>query len=188
MIITCTAVLFCTCASAQMPDSATQMKNWIDYMTPGKEHKMMSSWSGTWNASVTMWMAPGAPPMISNGTVTNSMILGGRYQQSIHKSSFNGMPFEGVSTLAFDKAKKVFIFTWLDNMGTGIMSGQGPWDEATQSFTMTGKMVEPTTGTDMNFREVFRIIDKDHQMFDMYSAAPDGKEFKTMSVSYTRKK
>jgi Protein of unknown function (DUF1579) len=46
------------------------------------------------------------------------MILGGRYQQSTTKGSFNNMPFEGISLLGYDNAKKVFMNSWVDNMGT----------------------------------------------------------------------
>ena len=40
-----------------MPDSATMMKNWQEYMTSSDVHKMMAKWDGTWDGDVTMWMA-----------------------------------------------------------------------------------------------------------------------------------
>ena len=189
-ITICTAFLlaFAFSAHAQMADSATMMKNWMNYMTPSKEHKMMESWKGTWTGEISMWMSPGAPPTTSTGTATNTMLLGGRYQQSSYKSMFNNMPFEGMSTLAFDNAKKVFISTWIDNMGTGIMIGEGPWDEATKTITLKGNMVDPTTGNNVAFREAYKIIDNDHQMMEMFVSGPDGNEMKTMEVKYTRKK
>jgi hypothetical protein len=88
------------------PDSATMMKNWQEYMEPGNEHKMMASWNGTWNTEMTMWMAPDAAPAKSAGTTINKMVLGGRYQQATHKGTWGGMPLEGISTLAYDNAKK----------------------------------------------------------------------------------
>jgi hypothetical protein len=169
-------------------DSATMMKNWQVYMTPGKEHQMMASWNGSWTGEVTMWMTPGAPPTQSKVITTNKMILGGRYQQATHKGSFSGMPFEGVSTLAFDNAKKVFISTWVDNMGTGIMVGEGPWDEVTKSITIKGQMVDPSNGKLVGFREIFKQIDKDYQVMDMYGQGPDGTEYKSMEIKYTRNK
>ena len=171
------------------PDSATMMKNWEAYMTPGKEHQMLAESNGTWTGEVSMWMSPDAPPSKSTSTCTNSMILGGRYQQSVHKGNFGGMPFEGRSTLAFDNAKKVYISTWIDNMGTGVMIGEGPWNEATKTVHLKGKMIDPSTGKECEFREVFKIIDKDNQVMEMYG--PDmatGKEFKTMEIKFTRKK
>jgi hypothetical protein len=124
----------------QRPDSATSMKNWMNYMTPGKEHEMLASSNGTWVSDVTIWMEPDKPPMKSTSTATNKMVLGNRYQQSIHKGDMMGMPFEGISTVGYDNHKKVFIMSWIDNMGTGVMNGEGPWDEATKSITFKGKM------------------------------------------------
>ena len=172
------------------PDQATMMKNWEAYMTPGKEHKMMAEWNGKWDGEVTMWMdpSPDAKPTVSTMTAENKMIMGGRYQQSVNKGTFDNMPFEGISTLAFDNAKKVFISTWVDNMGTGIMSLQGTWDEATKTATMKGKCVDPMTGSEKDIRETFTVVDKDHQIMTMYEAGPDGKERKTMQIHYTRKK
>lgn len=57
------------------------------------------------------------------------MILGGRYQQSMHTGSFNGMPFEGISLVGYDNTKKVFMSSWADNMGTGSMYMEGTWDQ-----------------------------------------------------------
>ena len=62
--------------------SESEMKAWTDYMTPGDMHKMLEKSNGTWNTKVTMWMAPGAEPMMSEGTTINEMIMGGRYQKS----------------------------------------------------------------------------------------------------------
>ena len=179
------AVFFATKASAQF-DSAETAK-WMKYMTPGKEHQWLAESNGTWTGDITMWFSPGAEPMKSTGTTTNTMILGGRYQQSIHKGDMMGMPFEGQSTLAFDNVKKVFILTWIDNMGTGLMVSQGPWDAASKSITFTGKMVDPATRKDVEFREIFKPIDNNYQVMEMYAAGPDGKEFKTMEIKYTRK-
>lgn len=175
-------------ATPPMPDSATMMKNWQAYMTPGQPHQMIASWNGTWNGDVSMWMAPGAPPSKSTSTTINKMALGGRYQISEHKGSFDGKPFEGMSTLAYDNAKKMFISTWIDNMGTGIMVVQGPWNEATKSMDLKGKMTDPNTGNDIDVRETFKVVDDNTQVMEMYCSGADGKEFKTMEIKYTRKK
>src|SRR5687768_15230920 len=79
-------------------DSATQMKNWQEYMTPGPMHPMMATWNGTWEGDVTFWM-PGAPEQKSKSTTENKMIMNGLYQESIHTGDMMGMPFNGRSTL-----------------------------------------------------------------------------------------
>jgi len=179
-----------TTANEAMPDSAMMMKNWQAYMTPGDVHKMMSSWNGTWTGDVTMWHEPGMPPEKSKSTSQNKMVMGGRYQVSNHTGNMMGQPFEGISTLAYDNAKKVFINTWIDNMGSGMMVMEGPWDEASKTITLKGKVVDPVAGNgkQMEMRETFKIIDDNTQMMEMFGNGPDGKEFKMMEIKYTRKK
>jgi hypothetical protein len=149
---------------------------------------MMAKSDGTWTGEVSMWMAPGQEPSKSTSTCVNRMILGGRYQESKHSGNMMGMPFEGVSTTGYDNAKKVFVNTWIDNMGTGIMTMEGPWDEASKSVILKGKSIDPMTGKEMDLREVFTMIDDNTQLMEMYAVGPDGKEFKTMEIKFTRNK
>lgn len=165
-----------------------EMKNWMEYMTPGDIHKMIASWDGEWTGDINMWMSPDAPPSKTTGTVTNKMGLGGRYQIANYTGSFNGMPFEGMSILAYDNAKKAFESIWVDNMGTGVMHLQGKWDAATKTIILTGPMVDPMTGKEMKIKETFKIVDADTQIMSMYAPGPDGKEFKNMEITYKRKK
>ena len=174
-------------AVESMPDSATLMKNWETYMALGEAHKMMAAWNGTWTGEVTMWMTPEATPSKSTATAVNKMVLGGRYQQSSFKGNFNGMLLEGMSTLAYDNEKKLYISTWIDNMGTGVMLSQGPWDPATKSITLTGRMIDPATRKEVDFKQIFKPIDNNYQVMEMYAPGPDGQEFKTMEIKYTRK-
>ena len=181
-------LLFACFITSLQAQSQDDMKKWMDYMTPGEMHKMMASWDGTWNGEVTMWMAPGTQPSVNKSVAINKMIMGGRYQEGTTKGDFNGMPFEGKSLLAYDNAKKVFISLWIDNMGTGVMKGEGPWDPVNKSVTITGRMVDPMSGKDLDFREIFTIIDDDNQLLEMFNTGPDGKEYKSMSLKYARVK
>lgn len=171
-----------------MPDSATMMKNWQMCMTPGDMHKMMASWDGNWTTEMTMWEKPGAPPTMSTGTTVNKMVLGGRYQESHTIGTMMGMPFEGRGTLAYDNAKKIFENSWIDNMGTGVMYISGPWDATTKSCTLTGKTMDPASLTEKDFREVFKVIDDNTQLMEMYGPGYDCKEMKMMEIKFTRKK
>lgn len=169
-------------------DSATMMQKMMDYGKVGPVHEMIAKSNGTWTGEVTMWMDPKAPPQKSTATVVNKMIMGGRYQVSNASGNMMGMPFEGQGTLAYDNMKKLLISTWIDNMGTGIMKLEGPWDEATKTATLSGRCSEPVRGEDVTIRETFKMIDDNNQMMEMYGPGPDGKEMKMMEIKYTRKK
>jgi len=170
-------------------DSATATKAWIEYATPGEMHKMLAKSDGNWSGENTMWMENGGKPMISQSEVTNKMVFDGRYQVSNHKGNFMGMPFEGMSILAYDNSKKKFVSTWIDNMGTGIMNMEGDWNPSTKSIEFKGKMTDPSRpGKDCEVREVFTFVDDNTQKMEMYG--PDsktGKEFKTMEIKFTKK-
>ncbi|MDQ6756363.1 MAG: DUF1579 domain-containing protein [Bacteroidota bacterium] len=178
-----------TSSSAMTPpmDSAAMMKCWMNYMTPGDVQKMIAKSNGTWDEEVTTWMEPGKPPTTSKATAVNTMILGGRYQESHHKGSFNGMLFEGVGTLGYDNAKKVLMMTWVDNMGTGIEYLEGPWDSTSHSANLKGKTTDPMTGKDMEVRQLFTVMDDNNQKVEMY-ATHEGKEAKMMEIVLKRKK
>lgn len=166
--------------------TAEEQKAWMEYMSPGPVHKMIAKSDGDWNEEISFWMSPDAPPTKANATATNKMILGGRYQYSTVSGSMMGMPFEGVSILGYDNAKKVLQSSWIDNFGTGITNMTGTWDDATNSASFTGISVDPMTGKDINMRQTFKIIDDNNQLIEMF-ANMDGKEKKTMEIKLTRK-
>lgn len=184
--------ILCVVAFAFLSINATaqtreEMKKWMDYMTPSDVQKMMATWDGEWNETITMWMAPGAPEQKMEASCVNKMILGGRYQESKHSGNFNGMPFEGIGTLAWDNGGKYFINTWIDNMGTGVVVMEGTWDDATKTINLKGKMTDPMTGKSATIRETVKIIDENKQEVTQY-AEKDGKEFKSMQIVLTKKK
>lgn len=169
-------------------DSAAQAKAWENYMTPNDMHKQLAAFDGKWEGEQRSWMEEGgqpSPPV--KMTAEYKMVLGGRYQDGVHKGNMMGMPFEGHSWTGYDNAKKKFVSNWIDNFGTGMMYSEGDWNEATKSLEMKGKMMDPTTGKEMDVRQVTKVIDDKHQVFEMYCAGKDGKEFKTMEISMTRK-
>lgn len=166
--------------------TSDDMKAMAAYAAPGDIHKMLAKAEGTWTCAVTMWMAPGAQPMNSTTEARNEMILGGRYLQQTNTGSFMGQPFTGVSTTGYDNAKKIFINTWIDNMGTGIMYLTGTWDAASNSVTFTGNMVDPSSGKDIAVKEILKIVDDNHEEMAMYIAAGE-QEFKSMEIKMVRK-
>ena len=160
------------------------MKAWMAYMTPGPMHQMLATYVGDWKEDVTFWMAPGGPATTATAKCTNQMVMDNRYQESTHNGTMNGMPFEGRGYLGFDNAKNVFVSTWIDNMGTGIMNMEGKWDEKNRTIHFTGTGVDPKTGKNKAVREEFRLMDG-AQMLEMFMTQ-DGKEFKCMEIKYTR--
>ncbi len=175
------------CCISVIAQSQDEMKVLMAYSTPGEVHSLLAKSTGTWTGAITMWSQPGTPPINATGESKDEMILGGRYLQTKSTGNFMGMPFEGIGITGYDNAKKIFVNSWIDNMGTGIMYLEGAWDASTKSINLTGKMVDPSTGKDIPVREVMKFIDDNNKIMEMYYVMPDGKEFKSMEIKYTKK-
>lgn len=170
-------------------DSATAMKAMMEAGSPGEPHKMLAKSTGTWSADVTHWMAEGTPPQKATGKSVSTMIYGGRYQQSKFSGDMMGMPFEGLAIMGYDNTEKKYFSTWIDNMSTAMMITWGTWDDASKSITLTGTMKNPANGLECNLKEIYKIVDDNTHVMEMYG--PDlqtGKEYKMMEIKYTRKK
>ncbi|MDQ3021850.1 MAG: DUF1579 domain-containing protein [Bacteroidota bacterium] len=180
-------VLFLQSDLFSQADQQAEMQAWMEYMTPGDIHKMLATSDGEWTGQVTMWMDPNAAPTVSAGTSSSKMIMGGRYQQSTFSGNMMGMPFEGISITGYDNAKKKFVSSWIDNMGTGIMTMDGTWDEGTKTINFSGQQIDPLTGKMCDIRETFTIVDANNQVMEMFMTKDDAKEIKTMEIKFTRK-
>lgn len=176
-----------TSTPAQPIDSATMAKAWNDFKAPGEMHKWLAKSNGTWEAEVTHWMDPAAPPMKSKATVVNSMALNGLYQQSKFAGMMFDAPFEGIGTTGYDNAKKMFVSTWIDNMGSGIVYMTGSWDDAAKTLNMKGKQTDPVAGKDCDIREEYKVVDDNTHIMTMYGPGVDGKEMKMMEATFKRK-
>jgi hypothetical protein len=173
---------------AMSPEEKVMMEKWTAFMTPGAEHQLLAQRAGSWTMRVTMWAAPGAPPQVSEGTSESRMIMGGRYLEDVSSSTFNGMPFEGRGFSGYDNFRKTYFFTWIDNMGTGVMVGHGTYDSKKKAFASVSEAPDMMTGKVKKVRGVDAMIDSDHWKSEMYDKTADGKEFKMMEIDYKRKK
>jgi hypothetical protein len=171
-----------------MPDTAAVNKAWMEYATPGAMHKWMEKTNGTWEGEVSQWMAADAPPMKANATNVQSSALGGRYVTAKFTSTMMGQPFEGMSTMGYNNAKKMFVSTWVDNMGTGIVQMSGNYNEATKTLMLKGLQTDFMTGKDMDISEEMKMIDDNTYIMTMRGIGPDGKDMKFMEGTFKKKK
>ena len=181
-------LFFCTSTLKSTAQSETEMKAWMEYMTPGDMHKVLTAFDGEWTTEGKMWMDPNAQPMTSTGNATYKMVLGDRYQESTFKGEMMGQQFEGRGLMGYDNFKKQFESTWVDNMGTGTMRTEGKYDPSTKTFTMSGKLKDPMTGKDCVVRETLKLVDNDTHVMTMYNSIGGAAEFKTMELTFKRKK
>jgi hypothetical protein len=180
-------------ASGQ-PTEAEMMNMMMEMAKPGENHKLLSRGVGEWTYKVKWWMNPDAEPKESSGTSTTKAVMGGRYFVSDHTGKMQmpgpdgkmiDMEFKGMAVEGYDNAKKKFVASWIDNMGTGIMALEGDYDAASKSLTYRAEF-EFMPGMKMKVREVIKLVDNNHHTFEWYEDR-GGTEVKTMEINYTRK-
>jgi len=169
---------------------AADMEAYMKLAQPGEHHKRLGSFAGKWKVTGKTWMEPSAPPTEFNGTMEASWMLGGRYLQSVHKSSFFGMPWEGHAIDGYDNATHEYFSTWMDTFGTGVMVFRGTCEDPCKALTETAEGFDPMAGKVMKAKTVSTWVDPDTYRFEMYSvgAAPDGKDVKVMELVGKRDK
>ncbi len=154
------------------------------YGAPSVEHEMLAKRVGQWKASTKFWMDPSGPPQVHEGESTMEMIMDGRYLFQQYKMNFNGMSFEGIGITAYDRMKGEYQTIWIDNMATGILWATGK--ESHGVFVYNGKAPDMMTGKYVSNRTVERMVNDDTILYEVYTPGPDGKEFKSMEITYTR--
>ncbi len=175
-------------AAPGVPDEKTMQAAFEKMAAVGENHKLLQGFAGEWDAAVKMWLAPGAPPMETTGTMSSKAIMGGRFVLGHYTGSFQGQPFEGKATMGYDNLTGKFWNTWFDSMSTGVALMYGKHDPATGTFTYTGEIPDPMApATQIKVRQVFKVTDHDHHAMEWHETHA-GKEAKTMEINYTRKK
>jgi hypothetical protein len=168
-------------------DHDAMMEKWKEFSTPNENHKVLDALVGDWDYTIKWWMSPDAKPEESKGTSEVEWIMGGRFIEHSVEGTSMGQPFEGMGITGYDNQKKQYQSVWMDNMGTGIMTGSGNYDPNTKTLTDQGTFSCPAEGQ-KSYRGVTKIIDKDNFTYEWYMTGPDGKEFRAMEIVYTRKK
>lgn len=171
------------------------MKMMVEMAKLNENHKLLATLAGSWDFTVKSWMVPGGAPQESKGTAVRKAIMDGRFftldvsgkmQMPGPDGKMKDFDFKGMGIDGYDNIKKKFVSTWMDNMGTMIMMAEGTYDAATKAFTYNSEL-EMMPGQKTKVREVIKIVDNDHHLFEWYDNSR-GTEAKTMEISYTRKK
>ena len=173
-------------AQEQQADQQAMMEMMQKLATPGEMHQKLEPFVGTFDVEAAFWMAPGTESMSSKGKSTNEWIMGGRYVAQHYEGEFMGQSFKGLGMTGYDNYKKEYLSTWIDTMSTTMMLTTGQVEGTT--WTYTGKMDDPMSGTSVDVTEKLILHDNDHHVMEMWMPGPDGKMFKNMEIHYRRAK
>lgn len=170
-------------ALAQEYDETAIMAAYEKAMTPGEHHAKLAQLEGNWAMTVTVWMQPGAEPTVSTATSTSKMVMGGRYMLDTVEGTAMGMPFSGMGWTGYDNVDQQYESTWIDNLGTGIYTYHGQWDDEVNGIVMHGSYTDPVTGQKVESKTVTRLEGPDKMVYSSYERRKGDKEArKTMEI------
>lgn len=170
--------------SGAMPEAI--MRKWIEFMTPGSAHAQLDQRIGHWKVKLETWTVPGGPPTVSEATAEMKWALERRYVVETIKGTYSNMPFEGLSITGYDNLKKKYVTVWIDNMGTGMMTGSGAYDDAAKTYAFAVLAPDVVTGDYKPGRLVQRMTGPDELVVEMFDTTPEGREFVSLRAVYTR--
>jgi hypothetical protein len=169
-------------------DEAAVMAAYEKAMTPGTPHAILAEMAGEWQLEIKFWMPPGGEPMVSTATSTRKMIMGGRYLADHVEGTTMGQPFTGMGLTGYNNVEERFEATWVDNMGTGIFTSHGEWNEEENALVMHGSYVDPATGKKKKVKTISRIEGPGKEIFEWYEKSEGEEEaLKTMEIVSIRK-
>lgn len=166
--------------------SEEQAAAYAQFTQPSDQHRELAALEGEWQATMLIWMAPGADPVEGRFSSTIQMILGGRYMIENVVGTAADQAFEGHMSMAYNNATHEYFSTWYDTLGTGwsISNGTRASDGA---LHMNGLVQDFMNPIGRPFRSVMHPA-PDHNSFrvEVFSGQPDGTEFKNMELLYQR--
>jgi len=180
-------ILSSTVSGEEKKMDDAMMKKWVEYATPGENHKALDYFVGEWDYSLTWQVSPDKNPEKATGTNVAKWLLDRRFLKIHAKGNSKEKPFEGYGLHGFDNAAKKYIGIWIDNMGTGIAKSWGYYYPSAKKFVEYGSFNDPIFGKQA-FRGVTTIKNNDSYTYEMFITGADGNEFRMMEIVYTRKK
>jgi hypothetical protein len=169
------------------PEQKEMFELMMKYGTPGEGQKLLEPFIGEWNIDSEWWAAPGAPVQESEATSTVEWIFDGRYTMERVEGEMEGMPFRGMGIVGYDNYAQKYNSLWIDNMSTMFFLETGTANEEGNEFVLEGTYDDYITGEKAKpSRTVVKIVNENVRTSEMYTTTPDGEEYMTMKLTYTR--
>ncbi len=155
--------------------AAVQAQELPPHPSAEKEHQWLHRFVGEWSTKSEANMGPGQPATNFEGSISSRMI-GGFWVVNEMKSDMAGTPMVGIQTVGFDPAKKVYVGTWIDAMGTYLWHYTGTVDAAGKILTLEAEGPNfMTEGKLTKFQDIYEFKSSDEIAIYSKMLGDDGK-------------
>ncbi len=171
-----------------MPESSPETAPPMGPPQPDQHHQLLHRFAGTFRAEVKIYMGPGEP-MISTGTMVNSIELGGLYLHQNYRGDSNDGPFPnfcGQGFWGYNQTLGQFEGFWIDNASTTMQLEFGNVDSTGNRWEMHSEFVPAADQPAIRKRSVIEWMNHDRHLMRTWFQPPGADEFMSMEISYQR--
>lgn len=189
VIVTLTGLLAIAPLPAQDGETAEMdaaMQAFIEAGMPGEHHDHLQKLVGDWTYAAKFWMPGSDGPMTTEGAMTATSLLGGRFVQYVYTGEMMGRSFTGIGIDGYDNDGEEYTSVWFDNMGTQMYTYRGSCGDSGKTRTMSGTYVDPMMGVEVTDRSVMTFNDDGSVTMESYREMPGGDEVKQMEMLLKR--
>jgi hypothetical protein len=161
---------------------------WASLSKPGPSHKLLESFAGDWDVKVTFWSDPKAKGESSSGRSKISWILGGRFLQENFQGKIAGESYIGLGLIGYDNGSRAFTTVWADSLNTAMTTSVGKYDPERNSLELESEVYDPLVSGVKTVYSRIKITSPDSYTFSMLDRSPEGREFKSLEMEYSRAK
>lgn len=155
------------------------------------QHQLLAALAGSWYYELRYWEKSGAEPQISSGIATSDLILDGKYLVTKTTLILNiggqNIPYAGWGMRGYDDNKKLYSSVWADSMHAGFITGNGPYNEKTNSIEEKGFFKSPLSAKEQPYRSILQFTDDGGYTQTIFINGASSKEFKVIEVSFERR-
>lgn len=151
-------------------------------------HHMLMGAIGHWQVEMKIWPSPQAKDPVSSLFECDTRPLGdGKFTIAEIRGTSNNAPYEARCVMGFNPATQKFERVWFDNLSPSVLMLEGTYDQESQKITYIGKITDPRTHEQIPIRQVLSLGDPSRQVMEVFTQIKEGKEFKSMELSFNRR-
>lgn len=168
--------------------AAAMMTEWMAMNAPSERHELLTYFTGEWTTSAKMWMSPDQPPMMSGGTASAEMMMGGRFVRMNYDTDMMGMAISGEGFIGYDNVAGRYQSAWVDSSSTALRWLEGHSNQDGSEIALYGLMDEPQLNVrDRLVSYVFRLVDENTYVMDVNDLLIGTENNTVVEITFTRK-
>jgi hypothetical protein len=147
-------------------------------------HSFLSVYEGTWTEEVSLFNHEGGEPEKFTLTTVINTILGGRFLQCTRTGELYAAPFEGLTTLGYNKSSGIFTVSQISTESTGTLVLEGRWKEPGTSIAL--QSIKGQSAENGYIQMTITFEDKDNIRIGQFETDDKGVFYKSREYYFSR--